>query len=52
MYSGARGARLLRNARLAELRQRFRREGNHMAALMADVDEDVWHNEASARELD
>lgn len=47
-----RGARLLRNARLAELRQRLRREGNHVAALVADVDEDVGHDEASARELD
>ena len=47
-----RGARLLRNARLAELRQLLWREGNHVAALMADVDEDVRDDEASARELD
>lgn len=51
-YARYRGLRLLRNASLAELRQRLWREGNHVAALMADVDEDVRHDEASARELD
>lgn len=43
-------ARLLR-ARLAELRQGFRRESDHMTALLTDVDEDVRYDQSGPREL-
>lgn len=43
---------LLPTAGFAKLRQRFGRDGNHVTAIGADVDEDVGHDETRARELD
>jgi hypothetical protein len=43
---------LFPTAGFAELRQRFGRDRDHVAAIGAHVDEDVWHDKPRARELD